>query len=378
MKIAFVSTFYPFRGGIAQFNASLYRALETHGEVKAFNFKVQYPKVFFPGKTQLVTEGDSADQIPSDRLMHAMSPATYRKTVKAIQSFQPDLVIISYWMPFMAPALGYISGKLMKETTVVSIVHNALPHERSRMDRLLSNYFFRRNTHIITLSNAVKNDLTPFYKNLKIKTLLHPTYNHFGSPLPKEDACAMLQLNAEKRYVLFFGLVRPYKGLDRLLEALCFLPKELELIIAGETYGSFHLYQQLIDENNLQTRVHHFDHYIPDQEVGRYFSAADLCVLPYKSATQSGITAIAHELDTPVLATHVGGLSEFIQDGVNGVLVDPSCDTKELANAILQSLDPERLNDFRTNIRQHKPPSWGDFAAELMEWVCRVDSKTEC
>jgi glycosyltransferase involved in cell wall biosynthesis len=369
MKIAFVSTFYPFRGGIAQFNASLYRALEQNHEVKAFNFSVQYPKVLFPGKTQFVAEEDQADAIDSERILSSVGPISYRKTVKAIENFKPDLVIISYWMPFMAPSLGFVAGKLKQTTKVVSIIHNALPHERSKIDGILSHYFFRKNSKIVTLSGAVREQLASKYNHLSIQTLLHPTYNHFGSAIDKETACSQLNIDSLKTYLLFFGLVRDYKGLDLLLNTLKFLPDDIHLIIAGETYGSFENYQEIINRDNLRERVHHFDQYIPDQAVHLYFSCADLCVLPYKSATQSGITAIALELDTPVLATNVGGLSEFIIDGENGVLVPAEIKPESLSQSIKLTLTEEKLRYLKSNCSKHKPPNWDEFASELIKFA---------
>ena len=365
MRIAFLSTFYPFRGGIAQFNAALYRALEKEHEIKAFNFSLQYPAVLFPGKTQLVSADDVADPIPTEQVLNSISPLSYRKTAKAIEQFNPDLLIIGYWMPFMAPSLGFVAKRLSKKCKVISIVHNAIPHEKSRLDKTLSHYFFKRNNSFVALSEAVKQDILNSYPTVQVKTILHPSYEHFGSLIPREEAINKLGLDATKKYLLFFGLIRDYKGLDTLLLALPHLDQDVHLIIAGEVYGSFSAYQQIIEKHQLQGRIHQFDQYIPDHEVHLYFSVAECCVLPYKSATQSGITAIAHHFNIPVVATNVGGLSEFIQNGENGYLID-DCTPKKLAETISQGFKRTIFQSFKEQLSQQRHITWDDFAHELV------------
>lgn len=338
MKIAFVSVFYPYRGGIAQFNAALYRALEKSHEVKAFNFSLQYPQLLFPGKTQFVDEKDSADTIPNERLINSINPFSYRKAAKEIENYQPDLVIIGYWMPFMAPSLGYIAKRLAKTSKVISIVHNAIPHEQSKLDGVLSNYFFKRNTYCVALSQAVAEDINREFPTVQTKVLPHPVYEHFGSLISQKDALQSLDLPENKKYLLFFGLIRDYKGLDNLLLAMKHLPGEYSLLIAGEVYGSFDTYQAIIDKEELSDRVHLFLKYIPDNEVNLYFSVANSVVLPYKSGTQSGIIAIAKHFGKPVVATDVGGLSEFIEEGKDGIMVEPN-QVERLAEGIQKSVE---------------------------------------
>lgn len=362
MKIAFVSTFYPFRGGIAQFNTALYRALEQNHEVKAFNFSVQYPSFLFPGKTQFVTDEDKADRIPSERILNSINPLSYHKTVRQIKQYQPDLVIIGYWMPYMAPSLGFIAKKLKKTTRVISIVHNAIPHEKGLLDRWLSNYFFKHNTHCVALSKAVENDILSTYPAMRTKSILHPVYNHFGEQINRSEALQKLNLKEDKKYLLFFGLIRDYKGLENLLLALKDLSEDYELIVAGEVYGTFTPYQTIIDKFNLQDRVHLFLEYIPDDKVKIYFSAADSVVLPYKSGTQSGIIAIAQHFNTPIVATDVGGLAEFISEK-DGIVV-PALNIDELKIAIKQSVDI-KIDD--TTDRQ-TTNSWERFANEIIHF----------
>lgn len=361
MKIAFLSTFYPYRGGIAQFNGALYRALEKEHELKAFNFSLQYPKAFFPGKTQYVDEKDEVEKIPTERVLNAMNPATYLTTVKKIKSFNPDVLIIGYWMPYMAPSLGYVAGKMQKHCKVISIVHNAVPHEKGVMDRSLSNYFFKRNKYCIALSEAVKKDIVDSYPKINVKVLHHPTYNHFGELIQKKEALEFLQLDSKVKYLLFFGLIRDYKGLDSLLETMPLIDKDIHLVIAGEVYGDFEKHQAIIEKHQLKDRVHLHLKYIPDSEVKYYFSITEAVVLPYKSATQSGIIAVAKYFGIPVVTTDVGGLSEFIKDLREGYVVQNNT-PEELALGIEKVLSDKKKNSFETKSEL----TWDKFADELL------------
>lgn len=361
MKIAFLSTFYPYRGGIAQFNGALYRELEKEHEVKAFNFSLQYPKALFPGKTQYVEENDEVEKIPSDRVLNAMNPATFITTVKKIKAFQPDVLIIGYWMPYMAPSLGYVAGKMQKHCKVISIVHNAVPHEKGIMDKSLSNYFFKRNTNCVALSEAVKKDIENIYPKVNVKVLHHPTYNHFGSLVKREESLNFLNLDPKQRYLLFFGLIRDYKGLDLLLEAMDELDEAFHLIVAGEVYGDFDKYQRIIDEKQLKNRIHLHLKYIPDNEVKYYFSVAETVVLPYKSATQSGIIAVAKHFKKPVVTTNVGGLGEFIKSKNDGVLLNDIAPIS-IAEGIKHTIN---LKETMQNVSK-TDLTWEVFARELL------------
>ena len=362
MKIAFLSTFYPYRGGIAQFNGALYRALEKEHKVKAFNFSLQYPKALFPGKTQFVDENDEVEKIPSERVLNAMNPATFLTTVKKIKAFQPDVLIIGYWMPYMAPSLGYVAGKMQKHCKVISIVHNAVPHEKGVMDKSLSNYFFKRNKYCIALSEAVQKDISDIYPKVNVKVLHHPTYNHFGSSVKKEEAIDFLKLDSKVKYLLFFGLVRDYKGLDLLLKTMPLVNEELHLVVAGEVYGEFKKYQEIIDNNKLTDRVHLHLKYIPDNEVKYYFSAAEAVVLPYKSATQSGIIAVAKHFRIPVVTTDVGGLREFVKHPNDGVVVE-----KNTPQEISKGIEKVISNNSSAISNDENGLSWEKFAEQLLD-----------
>jgi glycosyltransferase involved in cell wall biosynthesis len=369
MRIAILSTFYPFRGGIAQFNGALYQELSKKNEVKAFNFTTQYPSLFFPGKTQYVDKEDGAYKIDSVRSLSSVNPLSYSKTVSLIQEFKPDLLIIGYWMPFMAPSLGYVAKKMRMSCEVVAIVHNAIPHEVSKLDKSLNDYFFKRTDKVITLSESVKNDILRFYPNKQIKVLHHPVYEHFGHKVEKDKARFELKLDNDKKYLLFFGLIRAYKGLDVAIKALHHLPSDYHLIIAGEAYESFNTYDQLIDQLEVRNRVKVINEYIADEQVKFYFSAVDACILPYKSATQSGIIAIAHHFNTPIFASDVGGLGEFIDDGKTGFLVR-SEDDKGFAEKIQLFFSTKQQKEFQQKQEEiGNQFTWNYFAENLLFFV---------
>jgi glycosyltransferase involved in cell wall biosynthesis len=369
MKISLLSAFYPYRGGIAQFGAMLYRALEEEHDVKAFTFKRQYPNFLFPGSSQYVTDEDSADEIPSVRVLDTVNPITYSTTARKINAEKPDLLISQYWMTFFGPSFGAVHRRVKKDVKRVSILHNVIPHEKRFFDSRANKYFLKHNDGFIVMSDAVLEDLLRLKPNAKYLRIDHPVYNQFGESRPREEVLKELNLEADKKYLLFFGFIRDYKGLDLLLEAMCDLPEDIHLIIAGEVYGSFTKYQQLIDANNLKSRVHIFDHYISDDEVTNYFSASDVCILPYKGATQSGITAISHHFEVPVVATDVGGLKENTKHNETGLIVEkphPHLIANSIKHYYLENKGPV----FRDNIKKIKEEgTWENFAKKIVEFA---------
>ena len=193
MRIAFLSVFYPYRGGISQFNSCVFRALEKRNEIRAFNFKRLYPKLFFPGKTQLVTESDSADKIPSVQILDSINPFSFSTTEIEIEKFNPDLLLIDFWMPFFAPCLGYISKKLRKKgIKTIAILSNVIPHEKKPGDIILTKYFLNRCDGFIVLADSVRKDLIKLKPDAKYRIHSHPNYEHFGNKIPKENAREML------------------------------------------------------------------------------------------------------------------------------------------------------------------------------------------
>ena len=370
MKIAILSCFYPYRGGISQFNACLYDELSKEHVVKAFNFKRQYPEFLFPGKTQYVTPDDEAVPVESESLLDTANPFSYGKTYRAIRDWKPDLLIVRYWMSYFAPSLGYITRKMKKHCKVISILDNVIPHEPHFFDAPLTKYFLKGSTGCMTLCEAVSKDLLDLKHDAVYKVQQHPLYSHFGEKLPRQEAEEKLGLKKGRKNILFFGLIRTYKGLDILLEAFGRLPEDYQLIIAGEPYGSFEKYRQIIDRLPNKDNVHSWLKYIKDSEVKDYFSAADLAVLPYRSATQSGISSVSYHFEVPMIVTDVGGLKETIGDRGTGIVASDGTPETIAEEIVRYFSTPELKARFIENIRLEKERlSWKSFAEGLIEFA---------
>ncbi len=366
MKIAFLSTFYPYRGGIAQFNAHLYQALSKQHEVKAFNFTRQYPDFLFPGQTQYVTPEDKAVPVETVRILDSANPLTWRRAARAILREKPDLVVFGYWMSYFAVSLTPVARILRKHgVKTVTVVHNAIPHEPKFFDKPLARRFFRQNDTLVSMCDAVTADIRSLCPEARVVQRPHPVYDHFGEKRDKFEARQALGLDPDLRTLLFFGLIRDYKGLDLLIDALPLLGEGYQLVIAGECYGSFDKYQSRIAATGMGANIKVFNRYIGDDEVPLFFSAADVCVLPYRSATQSGITAIALHFEVPVVATPVGGLAESIErPGIGLMARDVSSQALDETIRGLFTAGPE---PFIENIREVKrTQTWDAFATEII------------
>lgn len=370
MRIAILSCFYPYRGGISQFNACLYEELSREHDVKAFNFTRQYPEFLFPGKTQYVTEDDEAVPVESTSLLDTVDPFSYIRTYRAIRDWKPDVLIVRYWMSFFAPSLGYITRRMKKHCKVISILDNVVPHEQRFFDTPLTKYFLKGSTGCVTLCEAVSHDLLRLKPDAKYTVIQHPLYSHFGEKMARDEAEKALGLKPGKKNLLFFGLIRKYKGLDILLEAFGSLDDEYQLIIAGEPYGSFEPYQEIIDRLQGKDRIYKELKYIKDSEVSKYFSAADLAVLPYRSATQSGISSVSYHFEVPMVVTDTGGLKETIGDRGTG-LVAKTCSPEDVRKEIVRYFtSPEIAKECIRNIRTEKERlSWKGFARRLVEFI---------
>lgn len=368
MRIAYLSTFYPFRGGIAQFNASLYREFEKQNEIKAFTFTRQYPDFLFPGKTQYVTNDEKADNIPALKKLDSINPFTYLTTASEIRKFKPDLLIMKYWMSFFGPSLGTVAKKMLPETKVITILDNVIPHEKRFFDMPFTRYFLKQCDGFVAMSDSVKNDLLTLKSDARVILKSHPLYNHFGNKIEKSDACNLLKIHPSKKTILFFGFIRDYKGLDLLIDAFGGLNNDYQLVIAGETYGSFEKYQNQISKLPNRDNVFVFNDYITDEQVPVFFSASDVCVLPYKSATQSGITSISYHFDLPLIATDTGGLKESIIHNKTGLIVKEI--SVESIRTSINKYFQENLNHiFSPEIQKLKIDlSWENFAQTITDF----------
>ncbi len=372
MKIAMLSTFYPYRGGIAQFNARLYNELRKSHEVKAYTFSRQYPSLLFPGKTQYVESVDDAEKIAAKRILDSINPLTYWKTAKEIRSWQPDVLFLRFWHPFFSPSLGTVAKKLKKHTKIITLVDNAIPHEDKAFYRPFIKYFAEQSHGFIAMSSIVQKDLQTFAPKTPCLLKQHPLYNHFGEKKDRSEVLQNYNLSPEKKTLLFFGFIREYKGLDILLKAFAQLDNSYQLIVAGESYTDFTKYQQLIDENPNKERILLLNRYIADEEVASLFSCADVCVQPYRSATQSGITAVSYHFDVPMIVTNVGGLKEDIRHEKTGLIVE-EITSIAIVEAVKYYFQKEKKAEFQKGILELKKElSWEVFCKDMIEFITKI------
>lgn len=362
-KIVIIGPAHPIRGGLAAFNERLARELIAQGhEVEIHTFSFQYPGFMFPGKEQY-TSAPAPAGLRIKRSVHSLNPLNWRKTGLAIRRQRPDMVIVAFWMPLMAMSLGSLARIIRKNghSRIVGLVHNLIPHEQRPGDAALTKYFVNSCHVFITLSREVLSDI----RRLTDKPAAfapHPVYDHFGDTLPAPEARRHLGLDEHGKYLLFFGFIRHYKGLDLLLQAMAD-PRiraigDLKLVVAGEFYEDRKKYEPLIGDN-----VKIVSDFIPDADVKYYFSAADLIVQPYRTATQSGISQMAYHFEKPMLVTDVGGLPEIVPDGKAGYVVTP--DATAIADGILRFLE-QPAGRFNAFIREQKGLySWGHFVKTL-------------
>ena len=368
MKIAHLSTFYPFRGGIAQFNANLYKELQKEHEVNPFTFKRQYPEFLFPGKTQYITDNDHAVPVDSIPVLDTANPFCYWMAARQIAKTKPEVLIMKYWMTYFAPSLGTVAKYVKKRgCKVISILDNVIPHEKHFFDKPLTTWFLKQNSGFVVMSKSVRDDLLTLQPDARFILQEHPLYNHFGEKIDKRLAIEQLKLDLGKKTLLFFGLIRDYKGLDLLIDAMSLLDESYQLVIAGESYGDFGKYQQAIENSPACSRIKVLNRYIADDEVPRLFSAADLLVTPYRSATQSGVIPIAYHFDLPVLATDVGGLKENIEQAGTGLVCLPTIES--LSDGIREFFSSDK-DIFIANIQKEKKAlSWETFASALTGFI---------
>lgn len=348
---------HPLRGGIAAFSERLANAFMEKGyKVHIETFSLQYPKFLFPGKTQL-SSSPAPENLNITVSINSINPFNWIKVGKKLKKKSYDLVLIPYWLPFMAPCLGTIAGIIRKnrKSKIIAIAHNYIPHEKRPGDKLFTKYFSRKTDGFVALSKSVLHDIDELFPDIPKVFSPHPIYDHYGMIISKTEARKKLQLELQERHLLFFGIVRDYKGLDLLLEAMAF--KEIrdlniKLIVAGEFYSDPEKYLNYIKENTLEDSIILKQEFIPDEEVGLYFCAADLIVQPYRSATQSGVTQIGFHFEKPMLVTNVGGLSEIIPHNTAGYVVER--DPKQIAESIVDYYKNDRENQFIEGVLDEK------------------------
>mgnify|MGYP001616834217 CR=1 FL=1 len=344
MKILLFGPAYPLRGGMAHFIALLYSYLKRNNhDVEIISFKRQYPKILFPGKTQ-EESGDAGIPVPSEALVDSINPFNWIRVGWQLRKRNADLVISTYWLPFFGPSSGTLHALLRwkKKTKAVTILHNIIPHEHRPGDIIFTKFFFRFTDYFIAQSASVERDLqlfiTPRQHSARVNL---PVFELFGTCIDKHEARKQLNI-ADEKVIMFFGYIRPYKGLHVLIDAMKIVKGKisLKLLIVGEYYGDEEKYRTHIREAGIEDVVQIISDYVPNEKVNVYFSAADVVVQPYITATQSAIAQIAYNFNKSVIATNVGALAEVIVDGISGIIVPPN-DPQQLAEAIIKFYDEQ-------------------------------------
>ncbi len=353
-KIIILGSAYPLRGGLASFNERLSRAFNENGDIsRLLTFSLQYPSLLFPGKTQF-SDSEKPD-LDIEVCVNSVNPFNWVKIGNRIKKQRPDILLFKYWTPFMAPCFGTIARIVKKNhhTKIITIVDNMIPHEKHFYDTLLTKYFIKPVDGYIAMSQSVYEDIDHFDPRKVKKLSPHPLFDNFGEILSKQEALQRLGLDDGNIYFLFFGFIRSYKGLDLLIEAFAdprLRKFPVKLIVAGEFYDNEKPYLDAIKKFNLSDDILLRTDFIPNEQVKEYFSAADLIVQPYKSATQSGVTQIGYHFEKPMLVTNVGGLAEIIPNGKVGYVVEPV--KEEITKAMLEFLNNKP--DFSNGIREEK------------------------
>ena len=364
MQIALISAAPPYRGGISKQTSILVEKLSQNHSVDVINYSRQYPDFLFPGKTQFLDDKSENDK--SSRMIDSINPLTWFSTGNKLAKNNYDLVIFRFWNPFFAPALGVIAGIIKKKSPkskLMSLCDNILPHEKTLFADFLTTYLFDKLDGHIVQSSQTENELKEVVVNPIYEKRFHPIYTNFPKKIDKITARKKLGLSA-KNIILYFGIIRDYKGFDILLNAIAELKDsglDFHLLAGGECYGSDEKYTQLISNLGISNYITWHNKYIPDSEVSNYFSAADVVALPYRTASQSGVTQIAYSYDLPVIVTKVGGLPEIVDEGQSGFAIEPE-NPKELANILEKNLKVGTFLEMATYIKKFKQKfSWEYF-----------------
>ncbi|MBS1614447.1 MAG: glycosyltransferase [Bacteroidetes bacterium] len=371
MKVVILGSAHPFRGGLAAYNERLAREFIRQGHsVQIYTFSLQYPEFLFPGTSQY-----SEQAAPDDLYIHvkvnSVNPLNWFSVGKEIAKLNADLLIVKFWLPFMGPSLGTICRQVKKngKTKIISIIDNIIPHEKRIGDWQLAKYFVNSVDGFIAMSDSVLEDLKKFDSKKPKAFSPHPLFDNFGEAVNKIQAYEHLGLEVNSDYLLFFGFIRDYKGLDLVLEAMADpRVKELnfKLIVAGEFYTDAQPYWDQITRLGIADKLILKTDFIPDDEVRYYFCAADMVVQPYKHATQSGVTQICYHFDRPMLVTNVGGLPEIVPNGKVGYVVEPNA--QSIADAIVDFYGNHREFVYRDNIKVEKKKfAWSAMLDKIFE-----------
>ncbi len=366
MKIVILGPAHPYRGGLASIMETMAREYQSRGdEVRIYTFSLQYPSLLFPGKSQTV-DTPAPHDLHIERVVNTCNPLNWIAVGERLHKEAPDMILMKYWTPFMAPCFGTIAriARRNGKSKVICQIDNVEPHEHHLIDKPFNRYYLGAVDGFVYMSEQVGGELRT-YTSVPAIFSPHPMFENFGERVERSEACAQLGLEADKRYLLFFGLIRDYKGLDMLLEAFEHIEDDsLRLLVAGEFYNDKEQYRAALDRLGKRVVLH--EGFVRDEDVRLYFSVADALILPYRTATQSGVTQIAYNFSVPMIVTRVGGLPEIVPDGRVGLVCDPSA--ASIAEAISQLYHEDTLTHLTENFpAERKRFSWATMCDRLVE-----------
>jgi glycosyltransferase involved in cell wall biosynthesis len=372
--IIIIGPAHPLRGGLASYDERLAKEFQQQGNhVSIYTFSLQYPGFLFPGTTQYSSEPAPKD-LNIKVCINSVNPFNWWSVGNKLKAMNPDLIVVRYWLPFMGPCLGTILRKAKKNnhTKVVCIADNIIPHEKRPGDLPFTKYFVKPVDAFITMSEKVLSDLPKFAAGKPARFVPHPLYDNFGEKINKEEARKYLNIDLQKKIVLFFGFIRNYKGLDILLDAVKLLKEksrtaadDIKFLIAGEFYEDRKSYDEQIKTLSIANQLILKTDFIPDSEVKYFLCAADVVIQPYRSATQSGVTPLAYHFEVPMIVTNVGGLPSLVPDGKVGLVAEPNA--ASIAEKIIEYFD-KSADVFLPHLKEEKKKySWSKMTAAIFE-----------
>lgn len=368
MKIFIIGPAFPLRGGPAQFNENLCTELLKQGhDAQIISYKLQYPNFLFPGSTQFEQSGQAPEKIRIHTLINTVNPFNWMATARFIQKEKPDYILFRYWLPFFGPSLGTIARLVNKKIIKLALTDNVLPHEKRIGDKLFTRYFINSCNGFIAMSQTVLKEISLFSQTYNKVFSPHPMYETYGPSVSRKEAREKLGIAEDSKIVLFFGLIRHYKGLDILLEAMAdprIRQNNIQLLIAGEFYEDKQVYTDLISKLKLEDQVLLHDRFIANEDVRYYFCASNLVAQTYRKATNSGVTMVGYYYNKPMLVTNTGGLSEIVPNESCGYVVENN--TAEISSKLLDFFEKKREAEFTSNVEKEKKKyEWTAFIAAL-------------
>ena len=370
LKLFIIGPAYPLRGGPAKFNENLCEELIKAGhDAQLISYSLQYPNFLFPGSSQFETSGEAPKNIKIHTLINTVNPFNWIKVARFIKKQKPDFILFRYWLPFFGPSLGTIAKLVKSKTKVLALTDNIIPHEKRFGDKPFTNYFVKNCHGFIAMSKTVLNDILKFTNNTHKVYSPHPMYETYGEIVGMKEAREKLNLNKEDKLILFFGLIRHYKGLDILLEAMAnetIKKQNIKLLIAGEFYEDKQPYFDLIKKYDLQNNVILHDKFIANEDVRYYFCASNLVAQTYRNATNSGVTMIGYYYEKPMLVTNVGGLAEIVPNEKCGYVVETNIG--KISEKICDFFENNKEKEFTENVKlEKKKYEWKSFIDKLLE-----------